>query len=195
MRAPSPTTVPSLITTWPPISTLSGSSTPSPRRRPGARSDGRSTRAPVERALQRLEHAHHAHATVAAGARLAPVGDPFEEVPALDAQRLLVRHPRRPDVARAHDVLAVRGEVLVEALVVDRDFALDLHVVEGGHLLRADHREAALLVRIEPGEVQVRGQAGREAQVAEDHVLHAVAHVALAEGLTLAGLLTAREVE
>ena len=31
----------------------------------------------------------------------------------------------------------------------------------------ADHREAALLVRVEPREVQVRGQAGREAQEAK----------------------------
>ena len=49
-----------------------------------------------------------------------PSRDALDEVAALDPQRLLVRDPRAVDVARARDVLAVRREVLVEALVVDR---------------------------------------------------------------------------
>ena len=65
----------------------------------------------------------------------------------------------RVDVAAAGDVLAVAAGVLVEALVVDRDLALERHVVEGRHPLRADDREAPLLVRVEPGQVQVRATA------------------------------------
>ena len=67
--------------------------------------------------------------------------------------------PRAPDVARAGDVLAVGLGALVEALVVDGDLALERHVVERRHALRADDREAALLVRVQPREVQVGGQA------------------------------------
>ncbi len=83
----------------------------------------------------------------------------------------------RVDVARAGDVLAPRADVLVEALVVDGQLALDLHVVERGHALGADDRQAALLVGVEPRQVQVRDRARGEAQVAEDHVLDAGAHV------------------
>ena len=52
-----------------------------------------------------------------------------------------------------------------------------------------DDREAALLVRVEPRQVQVRGHAGREAQEAEHHVLDPVPHVRLAEGVALDRLL------
>src|SRR2546430_1594153 len=50
-------------------------------------------------------------------------------------------------------VLAVTAGVLVETLVVDRELALDRHVVEGCHPARADHRETTLLVRVKPGQV------------------------------------------
>ena len=90
-------------------------------------------------------------------------------------------HARRVDVAGARDVLAVGRVVLVEALVVDVELPLELHVVEGRHPARPDHREAALLVRVEPGQVHVRREAGREAQEREDDVLHARLHVALAD--------------
>ena len=53
----------------------------------------------------------------------------------------------------------------------------------------ADDGEAALLVRVEPAQVQVGGEAGREAQEAEHDVLDALAHVALAARLDLVGLL------
>ena len=79
--------------------------------------------------------------------------------------------------------------LLVEALVVDRDLALERHVVERRHPGLADDREAALLVRVQPREVQVRGEPGREAQEAEDDVLDALAHVALAARLDLVRLL------
>src|SRR3954471_23055560 len=190
IRTPAPIAQPGWITTPAPISMSCGSTTSSPSTRPGARSDCRSTRALLERALERLEHAHHAQAALAPRARLPAVGDALDEMTALDPQRLLVRHVRRPDVARACHVLAVGLVLLVEALVVDGDLALDLHVVERGHLLRAHHREAALLVRVEPGQVQVRSEPGREAQVAEHHVLDPRLHVALAAGLALARLLT-----
>ena len=52
-----------------------------------------------------------------------------------------------------------------------------------------DDGEAALLVRVEPGQVQVRHEARREAHEAEDHVLDARVHVGLAEGVALVGLL------
>ena len=43
--------------------------------------------------------------------------------------------------------------------------------------------------------MQVRGEAGREAQVAEDHVLDSGLHVALAAGVALGGLLAPCEVQ
>ena len=55
--------------------------------------------------------------------------------------------------------------------------------------LRADDGEAALLVRVEPAQVQVRGEARGKAQEREHDVLDAVAHVALAARCELAGLL------
>ena len=105
-----------------------------------------------------------------------------DEVLALEPQRLVVRRSRgRPDVARAGDVLAVGVGVLVEALVVDGDLAARASMSSNVAIrLRADDREAPLLVRVEPGEVQVRGEAGREAQEAEHDVLDALAHVGLA---------------
>ena len=57
----------------------------------------------------------------------------LDEVLALDAQRLDVGDPRREDVPAAGDVLAVAAGVLVKALVVDGQLALELHVVEGRH--------------------------------------------------------------
>src|SRR5215210_5862435 len=118
------------MTTWPPMSASSGSSTPSPSSSPGARSDSRSSarvdiRALRQRTLQVLQHAHHAQSGLAAGARLGPVPDALEEVPALDPEGLLVGHARRVDVAGARDVLAVRRVALVEPLVVDGQLALD----------------------------------------------------------------------
>ena len=95
----------------------------------------------------------------------------------------------RVGVARARDVLAVRRVVLVEALVVDGQLALELHVVERRHPLRADHREAALLVRVEPRQVHVRDEPRVEAHQREHHVLHARLHVALAHGVALERLL------
>src|SRR5918999_2791038 len=186
-REPGPIAVPACTTTFPPITASSGSSTPPPSSRPGARSDGCSTRALLQRPLERLEHPHHAQARLPARARLAAVRNPLHEVAALDEQRLLVRHARGGGVPGAGDVLAVGREALVEALVVDGELALQLHVVECRHLPRADHREAALLVRVEPGQMHVRRQAGREAQVAEDHVLDALLHVALANSAALVG--------
>ena len=40
------------------------------------------------------------------------------------------------------------------ALVVDGHLAVGLHVVEHGHLPRADHRHLAHLVGVEPAQVQ-----------------------------------------
>ncbi len=96
---------------------------------------------------------------------------------------------RAADVARAGDVLAVGARALRVALVVDGDLALDVHVVEGRHALGPNDGEAAFLVRVQPREVQVGGEAGREAQEAEDDVLDPLAHVGLAARLDLVRLL------
>src|SRR4051794_18573377 len=156
MRTSPPSETPSPITTCGPKRTPSPIRTSSPRTSPGARSDGGILRAPrrVEPLLERGEHPHDAQARCAVRARGQPVADALDEVLALELQRLAIGNPGAPDVARARDVLAVGGDVLVEALVVDRDLALEVHVVEGGHPAGADDREPALLVRIEPRQVQ-----------------------------------------
>src|SRR4051812_38267095 len=189
IRTPPPNCTPPWITTFAPISMWCGSTTSSSSTSPGARSDGRSTSAPLERLLQTLKYAHDAQATAAVRDRRDPLADAFGEVSALDPQRLLVRDARAPHVAGAGDVLAVRAVRLVEALVVDDQFLLELHVVESGHLVRADDREAPLLVRVEPRQVQVCHEPGWEAQVGENHVLDRPVHVALAERVHLVGLL------
>src|SRR5205807_4003336 len=76
-----------------------------------------------ERALERFEHAHHAQAAVAVGARRPSGSDALDEVLALEPQRLDVGDPRAEDVSAASDVLAVAAGVLVEALVVDGQLA------------------------------------------------------------------------
>src|SRR5205085_157248 len=151
----SPTTVPSCTTTRSASRTSAPSSTPAPTT---ARSSGAGTGLPgagVERALQPLEHSHHAQTALPVRGRRAPVAHALDEVLALHAQRLHVVDPGAPGVARAGDVLAVAGGALVEALVVDRHLALQLHVVERGHLASADDGEPPLLVRVQPREVQV----------------------------------------
>src|SRR4051794_31210932 len=188
---PAPIVVPAWITTFAPMSTSCGRITSSASASPGARSDARSTRALLERPLELLQHAHHAQAALRAGTRRSAVADALDEVRALEPQRLVVADRGAPDVAGSRDVLAVGGRVLVEALVVHRHLALGRHVVERGHPLRTDHREAPLLVRVEPREVQVGREAGREAQVGEHHILDAAAHVALADRAQLLGLLVA----
>src|SRR4051812_1173115 len=189
IRTRSPITVPPWITTLPPISTLSGTRAPSPSSRPGARSDGRSTRGLLKRLLEGLEHPHHSQSRLRPGAGGGPVADALHEVAGLDPEGLLVRDPRAVHVAGPGDVLAVGGEVLVEPLVVHGHLALHGHIVEGGHPLRAHDSQAPLLVGVEPGQVHVGREPRGEAQVAEHHVLDPLAHVALAHGPALGGLL------
>src|SRR4051795_6957033 len=191
IRQPSLMTVPGWMTTWAPIWTPSPRRTPSPSSRPGARSEGR-TLGPsrrVEALLQPLQDPHHAQPALAVRERRAALAHALDEVLALDPQRLAVGDPRAPDVPRAGDVLTVGGRVLVEALVVDGDLALEVHVVEGRHPAGAHDREPPLLVRIQPGEMEVGGEPGGEAQVAEHDVLDAGAHVGLAARVELGGLL------
>src|SRR4051812_4370297 len=109
--------------------------------------------------LQGGEHADHPQARTPVRARRAAFTDAVDEVLALDPERLAVRDAWAANVARAGDVLAVGARVLIEALVIDGDLALKLHVVEGRHPAGADDGEAARLVRIEPRQVQVRGDA------------------------------------
>src|SRR3954468_6369078 len=108
-----------------------GSTTSSSTTSPGARSDGRSTRASLQGVLKPLEHAHDAQPAATVGDRCLAVAHALREVQALDAQRLVVGHARAPDVTGARDVLAVRAVVLIEALVVDDELLLQRHVVEG----------------------------------------------------------------
>src|SRR3954451_16439569 len=108
---PAPSATSAWITTFPPSTASSGTTTPSPTSSPGARSDGCSTRRLLERPLQRLQHAHHAQSAHAVRARPLARADAVDEMPALDPQRLLVRDARAERLARARDVLAVRGEV------------------------------------------------------------------------------------
>src|SRR6185295_5668055 len=84
----------------------------------------------VQVLLERRKHPDHPQARRAVRTRRRPGADALDEMLALDPQRLAVGDPRAVDVARAGDVLAVGVRVLVEALVVDGDLALELHVVE-----------------------------------------------------------------
>ena len=61
--------------------------------------------------------------------------------------------------------LPLGGRPLDGALVVHRELALGLHVVEDGHLFAADDGQLSDLVRIEPGDVRMRHDARREAEV------------------------------
>src|SRR3954447_8181583 len=151
---PSLTIVPAWMTTCTPIWRPWPSRTRSPRNSPGASSDGCTLLPPrrVEARLQPLQHPHDPQPALPVRQRRAAFADARDEVLALDPQRLARRDARAPDVPRAGDVLAVGRRVLVEALVVDRDLALEVHVVEGGHPPRADDREAPFLVRVEPRE-------------------------------------------
>src|SRR5690242_18486123 len=202
---PFPSTVPGWMTTWLPSTTPSPSTAPAPTTANGPSStpspirassatcrSGRGTLLPpggVQPVLQRLEHAHDAQAGLAVRARRGVLADGRDEVLALQPQGLAIVDRGAVDVPRAGDVLAVGARALRVALVVDGHLALDVHVVEGRHALGAVHGETPLLVRVQPGQVQMRGQARGEAQEAEDHVLDALAHVGLAAGFDLVGLL------
>ena len=78
---------------------------------------------------------------------------------------------------------------LLGGAVVNRDLAIELHVVEDGHLPRADDRHAPHLVRVEPRQVHMRDLPGREAEVAEDDVLDAFLEKRLAARPDLGRLL------
>ena len=99
--------------------------------------------------------------------------DEAEELAALELERLVGGDLRDVDVAGARLPLAVRVDRLPGRLLVDRDLAVELHVVEDGHLLGADDGHLPHLVRIEPREVHVRDLPRGKAQVAEDDVLDA----------------------
>ena len=95
----------------------------------GARVDDRRlrdlvTRLPLERALELLERAHDREPVRACGAGSASPRDEREEVLALEAQRLVVRDLRAPDVAGARHPLGVACRRALRPLVVDRDLPL-----------------------------------------------------------------------
>jgi hypothetical protein len=85
--------------------------------------------------------------------RIALAGDEVQEVLALEAERFEQRHLRAVDVTRARPPFAVRRSRLLRCLVVHRDLALGLHVVEDRHLVAADDGDAADLVWVEPRKV------------------------------------------
>ena len=195
-RVPAPIEQPSCTTTLAPNSTPSPISTSSPTCRFGPRGSARRrhARAASTDAARRRRASAACASSTSTTARpsrplqrgVAPLADGVDELLALEAQRLVVRDARDRDVAEAHaHVLAVGvgARRQRDALVVDRDLAVGLHVVEHDHLLRADDRQLARLVRVEPGQVQVRDDAGGELEVAEDDVLDAGPHVALAARL------------
>ena len=171
---------------WRPNSTSSPISTSSPTSRFGPRGSGRS----VTRSGRDREDGHRpARASAAcasststtatparpseSGARSSRIAAANSSTSRRSGSSLGIRGDR--DVARADaDVLAVGiGSRERDALVVHRDLAVGVHVVEDGHLVAADDREAARLVRVEPGEVHVGDDARGELDVAEDHVLDA----------------------
>ncbi len=82
----------------------------------------------------------------------------------LGVERLDVGDLGNEDVALAHGKTLTVRRVLgaVHAFIVDAQFLARLHVVEGDHLLGADHGELALLVRIEPRQLHVRQHAAGE---------------------------------
>ena len=91
----------------------------------------------------------------------------------LEPEGLVVRDLRAEDVAGAGAPFAVGLCGLLGGLLIDRDLALELHVVEDRHLVAADDRQLAHLVRVEPGEVEVRDLPARKVEVAEDDVFDA----------------------
>src|SRR5262249_12848541 len=97
----------------------------------------------------------------------------LEESPDLEPERLVGRDLGAVDVTRAGRPFAVALGGLPRSLFVHRDLALELHVVEDGHLLLSDDGHLPHLVRIEPREVHVRDLPRREPQVAEHDVLDA----------------------
>ena len=99
--------------------------------------------------------------------------DETQERSALEPERLVGGDLRDVDVACPRLPFAVGVDGLPRRLLVDRDLAVELHVVEHGHLLGADHGHLPHLVRVEPREVHVRDAARRETEVAEDDVLDA----------------------
>src|SRR5438105_4506474 len=167
---------------------LAGPATNAPAEISGG-TDPASLRGGVERLLQAFEHPHDAQPAFAVGSRPATLDDALHEVLALDAQRLDVGNRRRDDPTATGYVLPVAERVLVETLVVDRDLPLERHGVERRHTAPSDDREPPLLGRLEPGQMQVGGQARRETKETEHNVLDAVPDIGLAVCRGLRGLL------
>src|SRR5689334_22753352 len=117
---------------------------------------------------EHLERAHDARAVAGDLGAIVLAVDELEEVLALESQRLGGGDLRDVDVARGDRARAVG------ALLVDRDLALRLHVVEDRHLLAADDGHLPHLVRVEPRQVHVGDLPAREAEEAEDDVLDAL---------------------
>src|SRR5262249_42823434 len=131
----------------------SWTTTPSPSTVPSA------IAAAATRPRQPLERAHDQGAGARHRLPVAFTAHEREEVLALESQRLVGRDLRDRDVARARLPLAIALRSLPGPLLVYGHLALELHVVEHDHLLRAHDGHLAHLVRIEPGQVHVRDPA------------------------------------
>src|SRR6478609_12118269 len=135
-----------------PTTAYSSTRTPSPSTVPGWTTAVGWTSAGTQRVRQPLERPHDHRAVPRHLLPVAVTGDQSQEVLALESQRLRGRDLRDEDVAAPGLPFAVRLGALPRRLVVDRDLALQLHVVEDGHPVSPDDGQAAHLVGVEPGE-------------------------------------------
>src|SRR5512142_2745226 len=146
--------------------------TPSPRAVPGW-TTALGWISGTKRLRETVERPDDAGAVLGDLAPVALAADEAQELLALELERLVGGDLRDGDVAGARLPLAVAVRPLPRRLLVDGHLALELHVVEHDHLLAADDRDPAHLVRVEPRQVHVRDLPAREAQVAEHDVLDA----------------------
>src|SRR5919201_449773 len=176
-----------------PTTAYSSTCTPSPSTVPGS-TIAVGWMSATERVRQPLEGAHDHRAVARHLLAVAVPVEEREEVAALEAQRLVRRHFRDPDVAASRLPLAVGLDLLPRRLLVHRHLPLELHVVEDGHFLAPDDGDPPHLVRVEPRQVHVRDLPGGEAEVAEDDVLDALREEVSAVGDRVDRLLV-KEVE
>src|SRR5919106_5961755 len=156
-----------------PTTAFSSTFTPSPSTVPGYTVAVGWTSAAIQRLREQVECTNDAGAVLGHLPAVAVPADEAQELPALELERLVGRDARTEDVAGSGLPLPVAVRRPPRRLLVHGDLALELHVVEHDHLLRADDRDLAHLVRVEPREVHVGDPPRREAEVAEDDVLDA----------------------
>src|SRR6266508_990500 len=160
-----------------------------------AEGEPRSSRNCFQGSLQLFERAHDDGAVAGGAQRVTLACDEVEEVLALEAKRLEERNLRAVDVPGPRAPFSEGRRRLLGCLGVHRHLALQLHVVEHGHLVAADDGDPADLVRVEPREVEVRDLPRWKTQVAEDDVLNPWIEECVAVRPDLARLLVDQEEE